>query len=201
MPEFVVNSFHKVEEDSFEYILRHTMLRPRQIQIHLSTLAAAHPGLNIDPSMIPKSIAESNQKLAKFFIDEYGLDHPYLRRMILSFENKDRVMAFKTFREHVATSVTKFSEPGRRINIDEAIDSFYVMGLFGAVRFMEAGDARRDSYYYPPARDGKQHYVDFFFRTPDTTISSRLSDDSEVALHPIFADYAKLRPHPSLIIG
>jgi hypothetical protein len=28
-PESITNAFHKVEEDSFEYVLRHTMLRPR----------------------------------------------------------------------------------------------------------------------------------------------------------------------------
>jgi hypothetical protein len=39
------------------------------------------------------------------------------------------------------------------------------------------------------------------FRKPDRKVSSRLSDYSLVALHPIFVDFANLRVDPTLIVG
>jgi hypothetical protein len=199
-PEAVTNIFHRIEEDSFDYLARHTMLRPRQLQIHLGTLASNHRGANIDPSMVPKSVAESNRKLATHFINENLIDHPNLEGMILSFERRDNVMSFNVFREKIATSLRKAHGPDHGLNVDEEIDALYVMGLLGVLRFVEDGDMRRNRYY-PPCKESRQHYVDFYYSAPDTKISARLADDTPVALHPIFVDFANLRPHPSLIIG
>jgi hypothetical protein len=199
-PEFVLNSFHKIQEDSFDYLLRHTMLRPRQLQIHLQTLARRHRGSVIDPSMVPKSVAESNRKLSTFFIGEYAIDHPGIERFILMFEQKPNVMSFRAFRDLVAADIQRSKTDGNHVNVEDKIDALYTMGLFGVVRFLDTGDARFDGYY-PPTKDSKQHYVDFFFRRPDAKMSSRLRDDSLIALHPIFVDFANLRPDPTLIIG
>lgn len=196
MPEFVFNRTHAIYEDSFEYILRHTMLRPRQVQIHLDTLARAYPDQNISPTMIPNSIAESSKNLAQYFFAEYKIDHPHLEDLILGFDRKPSVMPFGEFRNHVAAYIRKH---GFERKAEEEIDELYVMGVFGVVKFLEIGEAKGDRYY-PPTKDARQHYLDFFFRAPHKNISLRLQDDALVALHPMFVDFATLRPY-SMIIG
>jgi len=199
-PETIANAFHKVEEDSFEYVLRHTMLRPRQLQIHLDHLARKYRGINIDPSMVPKSISESCRILSTNFVGEYSLDHPNLERFILTFEQKNNVMDFKTFRDLVAAGIKRFHGPEHGVDVDDKLDILYATGLFGIVRFVDQGDLMQEPYY-PPTKESRRHYVDFFFRKPYTKVSSRLADDALIALHPMFVDFANLRLHPTLIIG
>lgn len=199
-PESIIHPVYKIEEDSFEYLLRHTMLRPRQLQIHLNEMATAHPGLNIDPSMVPKSIANSSQNLAKFFMDEYSLDHPNLENFILTFHRKSNVMELKAFRDLVAAGIKRFHGPEHGINVDYKLDILYATGLYGIVQFVDPGDQMQERYY-PPTRESRPHYVDFFFRKPYNKVSARFSDDTLIALHPIFVDFANLRLDPSLIIG
>jgi Cdc6-like AAA superfamily ATPase len=200
MPETVFNLKYKIEEDSFDYILRHTLMRPRQIQIHLDMLARKYRGLNIDPSMIPNSIGLSSNNISKYFMDEYSLDHPNLERFILGLEDRCNVMEFSEFREFVNLGLKKFHGSDHDIDIDDKIDVLYSIGFFGVVRFAEKGDLMREQYY-PPTRESRPHYVDFFYRKPYTKISSRIHDETPIAIHPIFVDFANLRPHNSLIIG
>jgi len=199
-PETVTNSLHKIEEDSFEYVVRHTMLRPRQLQIHLHNLARKHRGISIDPSMVPNSVAESCQVLATNFVGEYGLDHPHLERFILTFEQKDNIMQFKAFRDLVGAAVKRFHGPDHGIDVEDKLDVLYAMGFFGIVRFVEPGGLMREPYY-PPTKESRRHYVDFFFRKPYRKVATRLADDALVALHPIFVDFANLRVDPLLIVG
>ena len=199
-PETIHNAFHKVDEDSFEYVVRHTMMRPRQLQIHLDKLARTYRDINIDPSMVPKSISDSCRILTTNFVGEYSLDHPHLERFIATFDQRDNVMEFKAFRDLVAAGIKRFHGPDHGVNVDDKMDILYATGFFGVVRFVEHGDLMQEPYY-PPTKESRRHWVDFFFRKPDTKLSSRLGDDALIALHPMFSGFANLRLHPSLIIG
>ena len=199
-PESITNSHYKVEEDSFEYVVRHTMLRPRQLQIHLDYLARKHRGVNIDPSMVPKSISESCRTLSGYFVGEYSLDHPDLERYILAFEKEPNIMDFETFRNLLEKGIKRFHGPNHGIDIADKLDVLYATGLFGIVQFVDRGKPVQEPYY-PPTKESRQHYVDFSFRKPLTKVSARLKDDDLVAFHPMFVDFANLRLHPSLIVG
>lgn len=199
MPEKVHNSHYKLDEDTFDYIVRHTMLRPRHLQIHLSHLAKENIDLIVDPSSIPKSIADSSRKIARFYINEYQVDHPNLDKFIKSLRGKDNIIEFKELRNIVKSALDRFSN-NKNVAVDEKIDALYSIGFFGVVNFINQGQAHGDAYC-PPTRESRRHYVEFFYQNPHTSISSSLEDDSPVAFHPIFLDYANLRPHPSLIVG
>lgn len=58
MPELVTNGTYRLEEDSLDYLIRHSMMRPRQLQIHLEHLSSDYRDKNIDPSMVPVAVAE-----------------------------------------------------------------------------------------------------------------------------------------------
>lgn len=200
MPRMVTNPHHGLEEHTFDYLLRHTMMRPRQLQIHLDDLSKRHPGTNIDPSMIPKSVAASSEKLAKFFIEEFSLDRPDLERFILTFSDQDNVMDYKTFRDFVINGMRRFEIACGATKSEDVIDDLYSMGLFGVVRY-EDGQKMSPDTYYPPTREGKKHYIEFSYRRQYSKMSARLRDESLVALHPIFVHFANLKPHQSLVIG
>lgn len=200
MPPSLRNPHHKVDEDSFDYLLRHTMMRPRQLQIHLDALATRHRNVNIQPTMIPKSVAASSERLARFFIGEFALDRPELERFVLLFGDQDNVMEYKVFRDQVYKGMRRFVVCQEGTTVEELVDDLYAMGLFGIVKF-ENGKALQQDIYYPPTRESRRHYVEFFYRRPHSKISARLTDDSLIALHPIFVHFANLTPHPTLIIG
>lgn len=197
LPEQTVNSHYRTEEDTFDYIARHTMFRPRQVQIHLEHLGSEHPDKNIDPSMIPRAISESSKKIAKYFIDEFITDHPNLGRFVSSFHRKDNVFEYRYFKAVVAD---KFSSKDNGLILEDKVDTLYAMGMFGVFNFIEPGVDVGD-IYCPPTKESRRHFVDFFFKNPHPSISGTLQDDSLIGFHPVFADYSSLRPHPTLIVG
>jgi len=200
LPEAVNNPVHALSEDTFEFILRHTMYRPRQMQIHLESLKSDYTDQVIDPSMVPKSIAESSKRIAKYFIEEYKLDHPHLRDFIFMFRRKPNIMDFSAFRETLLTGVKRYHPNGYRMSIENKIDDLYAMGLFGILNFLQPQEALGDKYL-PPSKGSRKHYLDFFYREPHPSVSSILQDDDQIAIHPIFNDYAGLQVDSNLIVG
>lgn len=200
MPEHVHNQGYRIDEDSFDYIVRHTMMRPRQPQIHLEQLALDHFDRNIDPSMVPNSVAESSKKIAKYFIDEFKTDHAYMSRFVSSLHRKDNILEYKEFLSMIDDALKKHQAGGDDVLVEDMVDSLYSMGFFGVLNFIEPG---RDApgIYCPPTKESKRHFVDFFFKNPHPSISGTLQDSSLVALHPVFVDFCSLRAHPSLIVG
>jgi hypothetical protein len=200
MPERVMNSHYKIEEDSFDYLIRHTMMRPRQLQIHLEYLSKSYYDQNIDPSAIAKSIAQSCRDMTSYFINEFIVDHPHLREYIGSLHGRDNVFEYKTLIKITQDALRRFDGNDSREAVIKKIDTLYAMGFFGVLRMIRAGEITGD-IYCPPSKKGGRHYFDFFYKNPHPSISSMLAVDDLVAIHPIFFDYANLRAHPDLIVG
>ncbi|MBI3699112.1 MAG: hypothetical protein HY242_01525 [Afipia sp.] len=200
-PDTVINRHYGLSEDTFDYVVRHTMYRPRQLQIHLQQIAKKYKGKLIEPSMISGCVAESCASLTRHFVNEYSIDHPNLSKLLQMFDRRDNVMEFKVFRDIVSTAISRFSSSGaNRPNVDDKIDSLFMIGFFGVVNFFEPSEIIRNTYI-PPTKEGQRHYVDFFFKTARFSIVGTLRDESLVALHPIFVEGANLRPHPAIIVG
>jgi hypothetical protein len=197
IPEQITNNHYRIEEETFDYIVRHSMFRPRQVQIHLEHIGSQYPDRNIDPSMVPRAISESSKKIAKYFIDEFVSDHPSLGRFVSAFHRKDNVFEYRYFRSVIAD---KLGPKDVDLVLEDKVDTLYAMGMFGVVNFIEPGSEVGD-VYCPPTKESRRHFVDFFFKNPHPSISGTLKDDSIIAFHPVFADYCNLRPHPSLIVG
>ena len=200
IPESITNPQYRIEEDSFDYIVRHTMMRPRQIQIHLEHLAMEFIGQTIQDKFVPRAISESSKKVAGFYVQEYLTEYPNLTKFINSFHKTVNVMEYKEFRRYVENALVRFHNKNDNITVESKVDTLYAMGFFGVVNFPEAGEVLGDAYR-PPTKESRPHWVDFFFKNPHPSISLTLCDESVVALHPIFVDYASLRAHPTLIIG
>lgn len=201
MPETITNPYYRVEEKSYDYILRHTMYRPRHLQLHLRNIARMYPAQNIDPSMIPKSINRSSRDMMANFIQEYKLDHPNLEGFMRRLKDKTNIMTFQDFHEYVDESLKHYQ--ANDVTTDEKIDLLYTMGFFGVVRYLDTERRRMPGQpdYIPPRKSGQLHCVDFFYKDPILQVSSTLKDTSYIAFHPALVDYADMQPHPDLIVG
>jgi hypothetical protein len=200
MPDTIRNATYQIDEDSFDYLARHTMLRPRQMQIHLEQLATDYYDKNIDPSMVPAAVGEASKKIAKYFVDEFKTDYPYLSKFISSLHRQNNVMEYREFSKLVEGGLAKFHKNGDAPDFEDMIDTLYAMGFFGVLNFVEPG-RELPGVYCPPSKESRRHFVDFFFKSPHPSVSGTLQDTSVVALHPVFTDYCSLRPHSTLIVG
>jgi hypothetical protein len=207
MPSTVFNSKYGHAEDTFDYIIRHTMMRPRQVQIHLRELSLATEGRNVDPSDIPKSIRLSCEKQAGFFVDEYKLAFPILEPLVREMKGCDNVMTLAVFENVVKGSLRKLIDDFKNSELDisdkeisENVNSLYNIGFFGILELCDSSEMDAD-IYYPPLKGTKRHRVDFFFKKPVDDVKSRMKSDSLVAIHPMFFEYANLKPHSKYIVG
>jgi hypothetical protein len=202
MPESVENTFYRIEEGSYQYLLRHTMYRPRQLQIHLKILSELFEDEIIEPKMIPKAIRQSCRKIAEYYIKEYNIDHPNLDKFIARFHEKMNVMPYQEFRKIVANALKHFSIQGW--TVEAKIDALYEMGFFGVIQNIEEYHPTTDDEfnYLPPRKPGiKPYRVMFYYKNHRSRIINKLRDADLVAIHPIFFGYADMKPHPDFIVG
>lgn len=202
MPEKIENKFYGIDENSYEYVLRHTMYRPRHLQIHLEEIAERYEGMNIDPSMVPKAIRESSKRIANYIIKEYKIDHPLMEPFLRRFKGATNIMPYTDFRYIVEKTLEAFGVTSW--TIDKKIDSLYNIGFFGIFKCLSTHHDQIDRLYrYKPPRkiSIKPYQCDFYYVKPIEEASSVLDDQSLVTIHPIFFDYCDLIPHPDMIIG
>lgn len=204
IPERVVDPSTRIEEDTLGHLLRHSMYRPRHLQLHLQKLAKSYPQQIIQPSMICPSIVDSSKDIAKFFIDEYKADHPNLGRFIANLSRTDAVLDFSRFRSIIADAIKRFGgvvDPQSGDNaIEEKIDTLYAMGFFGIVKTINGRPLDGDRYW-PASKGDDRRYVDFYYLNPQNHVGESLDDGDLVAFHPIIACYAEMRPSADFLVG
>ena len=202
LPQKIWNNFYKIDETTYDYILRHTMYRPRHLQVHLEMLADKYYDETIDPSMIPKSIRESSKKLARFIVKEYKIDHPLMDHFLRRFKGCPNIIPFYEFREIVTKALEIFEV--KHWTVNKKIDSLYNMGFCGVVKHLDShhGKIDRIQRYMPPRKTGVTPYqCDFYYVKPEEGFSSTVVDQSLIAIHSIFFDYCDLVPHENMLVG
>jgi hypothetical protein len=202
MPEKIFNSYYRLEEDSFDYILRHTLYRPRHLQMHMEKLASICNERPIEPGRIPKAVHDTGIKIANSFINEYAIDHPNLKGFLAFFRRKPNVMPFKAFRDTVERALRQFNVEDT--NAATKIDLLYTMGLFGVIEYLDENHERAlsNDRYIPPRKSGVLPYrVDFYYTNPRVNMSNELDDDQLITIHPVFVDLEDMSPHAEMIIG
>ena len=192
-PERVRNDIHNSEEDSYQYLLRHTLFRPRQLLKHVQNILDewdsrfSRAPFRVDPTFIPKVVAETNYKIAEYVVNELFLDFPRLAEFLKSFRGLPSVNQWA----EVASRIERYLDV-KPEQVGEVFSDLYNYGIFGISQS-------------PPAADGKRSPMQFAFgfmtRRVEYNVASNIKDHSLVALAPVFVEYCNCKPSPFGIVS
>lgn len=179
MPDKIRNDDHKIDEPSFNYLLRHTLYRPRQILLHVQEILdlwdQRSEKFRVDPSFIPAVVASMNQKIAQTVVNQLELDYQGLNSFM------------KSWRGHTTTAtVGEFQERIRRVfgiaenhRVYEFFDTLFNFGIFGIAE-------RRDLVSGAPQARFRFDYVGDGL-TPGVHFS--VDDKDIIAFSPMFREF------------
>jgi hypothetical protein len=203
LPEYVENSTYRLRESSFEYILRHTMWRPRHFQSHLNKIKSKYPGQVIDQNMLKAAVTESCVDTTRDFILEYQVEHPHMEQFIMMFKRRRNILSFNEFGEIVKRALKNYDAPGYW-QFDEKIEALYKIGFFGLVQSRPARhQTQAPSRYTPPRKPTVDPYwCNFYYSSVvPQPILPLLENDSLIAIHPMFFEYCLQEADPDRIVG
>jgi Cdc6-like AAA superfamily ATPase len=102
MSEKITNPIHNIEENTFEYILRHTLFRPRQVLTHLQMILdkwdEKYTSFKVDPSFIPQVVAETNEDMADQVSKQIAKVYHNIQPFLKSWYKSDSIMEVITFK-------------------------------------------------------------------------------------------------------
>lgn len=131
MPDKVRNDSHNSEEQSFSYILRHTLYRPRQVlaqlQMILDKWDETSDSFRVDPSFIPQVVASTNYRMAKGVVAQLEIRHPGLSTFLQSWSGRPITVSVGDFQERMI----KFMSYLTPQDVNSVFDDFFNFGIFG----------------------------------------------------------------------
>ena len=200
-PQYIQNDCYNVPETSFDFLLRHTQYRPRQILHTLVALEleARKPGF--DQKLFKQTVHRLAKKNVDAFIREYSIDHPKLKSFFHRFKNFPNICEYTSFRQQVEKIIKDY---GAFVTLDEKIDQLYNIGFFGNLKLLKGHEATEvaETGYVPKTKYRNQTYhCKFYYHYPDESISGALQGEDIVCVHPMFFDYCEQDPHSTAIVG
>jgi hypothetical protein len=186
-PDRVRNDIHSLEEDTYEYLLRHTLFRPRQLLLHVQNILnawdrrAVRAPFKVDPKFIPRVVAQTNNELAEYVVNELSLDFPTLSHFLKSFRGLPSVMGWSEF----SLRMERFlGVPNERVA--DVFTDLYNYGIFGVA-----------------LAQGKpgQFAFGFMTRRVERNVASGMKDNALVAIAPMFVEYCNCKPSPVGIVA
>jgi hypothetical protein len=177
MPTQIRNEVHGVDEATFDYILRHTLYRPRQVMWHVQTILNQWDTINssprVDPSFIKPIVAQTNKELAKSTVAQLEFDYPLLESFLRSFGGQPNVIPAEQFLKRVTKifNCDAANEP-------DIVEALFKFGLFGTAKEgrVQPGSPRSE--------------FQFGFVGDPTTYSALDSNDL-IAVSPMFHEYCR----------
>lgn len=132
LPEKIMNNTHAVEENTFEYILRHTLYRPRQVLNHIQNIFTQwefqnNSSTRIDPSFIPQVIASTNYEMAQRVSSQLAVIYPSIIYFLRSWQNSPGIIDVKTFTDRIKKYFPEF----RHTEINKFLDELFNFGIIG----------------------------------------------------------------------
>jgi hypothetical protein len=184
MPDRVGNSPHRVEERSFEYILRHTLYRPRQLLTHVQRILdrwdESNSAFRVDPTFIPRVVAETNYELADSVVTQLEVSYPTLSVFLRSWSGVPNVMPLSDFK----LKVKRFFECETVSDENVVFDALFSFGIFGVelTRRVSQG-ARSAPFRFAFAGD-----------RPIRNMHATIDGGELLALAPMFNEYCGCSP-------
>ncbi len=186
MPEKLDNNRHSMEENTFEYILRHTLYRPRQILIHLQNILTQWDNktdsFKVAPSFIPKIVAETNYIMAENVANQLSIVYPNIVSFLKSWQNSSNVILAKEFQDRIKIH---FPNLGNNEAYNRLFDELFSFGVFGIMASINGSNSaqRRTPFKFA-----------FVGNTSTSHIHTSIKPDDHLALAPMFNEYCGCSP-------
>ena len=200
-PAEIKNECYQFKENSFDYLLRHTQYRPRQLLRTLEALELKARAGQLDADGFSSTIHSMAKKNVEAFIKEYTIDHPSLKKFCARFKNFPNVVEYSDFRQLVDKAIADY---GSYVSTDEKVDQLYNIGFFGTIKILREHEYREYSkkHYIPPAlKDGTKYVCEYYYHKPEESISNSMKGDELVAVHPMFFDFCEQAAHHLYLVG
>lgn len=131
MPDKIRNDQHRIDEPSFNYLLRHTLYRPRQILIHVQEILdlwdQRSEKFRVDSSFVPAVVASMNQQIAQTVVNQLELDHPGLNAFMKSWRGRTNTVSVGEFQDRIR-KIFGITENHTSL---EFFDTLFNFGIFG----------------------------------------------------------------------
>jgi hypothetical protein len=130
-PEKVRNSVHKLEENTFSYIVRHTLHRPRQLLEHVQALFdewdETTGSSRVDPTFIPGVVAKTCKTLADLTTKQLETALPGTQAFLYAWRGQSNCLSLAVVRSRVGKYYGSTSEA----DINRVLDFLYDFGVLG----------------------------------------------------------------------
>ncbi len=177
-PSKIYNATHKTEEDTFDYILRHTLYRPRHLLIHLQFIFNKwNKPSKVDPSYIPKIVGKTNSSLAALIAAELEYSIPGVTQLLHSWNSISCTTTFGSFRNRLQrmfniSSIEKESK---------VFDQLYNIGIIGYFK--------QDQLSNKPKNKMEANFSYTKEHQYDRLVYNTIDPGDIIALSPIFQEY------------
>lgn len=201
LPQKIKNEIYNVSESTYDYILRHTMYRPRHIQRQLDGLKRVAMVRELTEVGIRQSVREVCKELASDYAIEYQIDHPNLKGFLNKLKGTKNVMQFNEFTEIVSAALKEYKV---EIEVLEKINQLFEIGFFGVIRYVTDHseiDPSMSISYSPIKHNSKRYYFNYYYIEPVDNISSSIATDALIAIHPIFFDFCDQQAHKEVLVA
>lgn len=198
-PKFVKNGSSNVhvQEDSFMYVVRHTLWKPREIQLHVLRIVEEirkNEGMPLTDQRLRICVQETTKEIVRTeFRVEFSAEYPGLNKALNKLEssNVKSVMPYS----HYVNLVGDIELSDEIVTKDEIITRHFQMGLIG-VRQIRPRQVRGKN---PTITQNRLEvsYI-FSFNSMDT---NPFTDNSFVVVHPMFFDQLGISHTESYIVN
>lgn len=193
-------SMTEVKEHSFLYILRHTLWKPREIQMYLVALFSEMEKSNgvANEELFRDVVArEASEIVRREFLEEFESEYPGIRVLLQHLENRQlrTAMAYDEFCNKVSgaqlhTGLT---------NVAEIVLRLYQMGAIGIRQIVAA---IRRSGLDPSVTQGREQVVyRFSYNSIVTDPFASHPGSAKVVVHPMFIEFLNVSHEERYVIN
>ena len=192
-PEKIQNNSYNVEENTFDYLIRHTLYRPRQLQQHIYEIfknwIEAENSEMIHPNFIPKIVSLTNKTLSRKIAEQLSFIYPNIIVFLKSFNNESTVITFKDFKTRISKKLLNSYDTDKDINT--IVDELYLFGIFGIEKDKNGPNFKNKT---------KEFYFSFVNTNDNHSISQTINEESIIGISPMLREFCNMKKDNKYII-
>ena len=187
----------EVKEDSFLYVVRHSLWKPREIQMYISAVLRemAETRLPADEAMFRRVVKRESEKIIRReFLEEFQSEYPGLLELIKRLEDLQlkTVMTYSDLCDKLGT-VRLFREP---VSTSEVALRLFYMGVLGVRQVYQAERRQATPKTVTQQREEVAYVYCFNSDSRDPFDEAR-----RVVFHPMFFEFLNVKHSEEYVVN